>query len=148
MVIVTVQISTPPPPLAEPSHCVTESTGVAEVDGVVVQVPAPAPIGPAAPTHFVTLIVDGAEAAPLLVTKLSIVTVQERPCPPTLLAVSLLHWFTGALSCAALIWPPLPASAPITRRHIARMLAILRTALDLTICAAVHFEHATFPPRP
>ena len=79
MVMLTVQIMTPPPPLEMPSHCVICVTGVAEVLVVVAHVPAPAPIGPAAPTHRVTVIVDGAAAAPLLVTLLTTVTVQARP---------------------------------------------------------------------
>ncbi|HEV2009607.1 MAG TPA: hypothetical protein VGS17_01085 [Candidatus Limnocylindria bacterium] len=46
-----------------------ERIGAAEVDVVVVQVPAPAAIGPAAPTHLVTVTVEGVEeAVPLLVT--------------------------------------------------------------------------------
>jgi hypothetical protein len=43
-------------------------TGSADVVVVVVQVPAPAAIGPAAPTHLVTVIVEGAVAAPPLST--------------------------------------------------------------------------------
>jgi len=57
--MVTVQISTPPPPLEDPSHWVIDSTGCAEIDVVVVQVPAPAATGPAAPTHLVTVTVEG-----------------------------------------------------------------------------------------
>ena len=90
-VIVAVQIRTPPPPFDEPSHCVIWVTGVAELDVVVAQVPAPAAIAPAAATHRVTVTVEGEAAAPLLVRLFTTVTVQDRPCPPTLLAVSLLH---------------------------------------------------------
>jgi hypothetical protein len=69
LVIVTVQMSTPPPPFAEPSHWVICVTGSAEVDVVVAQVPAPAAMGPAAPTHLVTVIVAGVPVlVPLPVT--------------------------------------------------------------------------------
>jgi hypothetical protein len=57
-------------------------TGSGEVEVVVVQVPPPAPTGPAAPTHCVTEMVEGAVAVmvPLLsVTKLLIVMVQAIP---------------------------------------------------------------------
>ena len=80
LVIVTVQMSTPPPPFADPSHCVTWVTGCAEVDVVVAHVPAPAPIGPAAPTQRVTVIVEGVPVlAPVLVTKFTTVTVHDSP---------------------------------------------------------------------
>src|SRR5438270_7530700 len=104
-VTVTVQISTPPPPFAEPSHCVICVVGCAEVVVVVAQVPAPAPIGPAAPTHRVTVIVLGVPVLiPPAVTKFTTVTVQARPWPPAL--NSLLHWLTGALCGAAFAWAP------------------------------------------
>jgi len=99
----TVQSSTPPPPFATPSHWVIEVIGCVELETVVVHVPAPALIGPAAPTHRVSVTDDGVEvAAPLLVRKFWIVMVQEIPWPPTLLATSLLHCEIGALSGAAL----------------------------------------------
>jgi hypothetical protein len=101
----TVQITTPPPPLPEPLHCWMAVTGSAEVVVVVVHVPPPAPIGPAAPVHFVTVICDGAVAAPLLSTWFTMVTVHLMPCPPTLLAVSLLHWATGAAAALAGLEP-------------------------------------------
>lgn len=102
LVIVTLQISTPPPPLETPSHWVIEVIGCGEVDVVVVHVPAPAATGPAAPTQRVSVTEDGAEAVPLLVKKFWIVMVQESPWPPMLLAASLLHCPIGALSGAAL----------------------------------------------
>jgi hypothetical protein len=70
LVIVTVQISTPPPPLEEPSHWVIDRTGDGEIDVVVVQVPAPAATGPAAPVHTVKVTVEGDDgsSAPLPVT--------------------------------------------------------------------------------
>ena len=74
---------------------------------VVAHVPAPAPMGPAAPEHVVTVIVFGVPVAdPPAVTKFTTVTVQETPCPPTLLAVMLLHWLIGALSGAAFAGAP------------------------------------------
>jgi hypothetical protein len=78
-VTVTVQMSTPPPPFAEPSHCVIWVMGWAEVDVVVAQVPAPAPTGPAAPEHTVTVIVERPVGAPVLEMLLTTVTVQESP---------------------------------------------------------------------
>jgi hypothetical protein len=131
LVIVTVQMSTPPPPFDSPSHCVIWVTGWAEVDVVVAQVPAPAAIGPAAPTHLVTVMVEGVPVlVPLAVTKFTTVTVQETPWPPMLLEASLLHWLTGALSGAALTCAPPEASTPMMRKNIARTLAILRTVFD------------------
>lgn len=79
LVMVTVQISTPPPPLETPSHWVMEVIGCVEVETVVVHVPAPAAIGPAAPTQRVSVTDDGDEADPPLVTKFWIVMVQESP---------------------------------------------------------------------
>jgi hypothetical protein len=59
LVTVTEQITTPPPPLPEPLHCWTSVTGSADVVVVVAHVPPPAPIGPAAPVHLVTVTVEG-----------------------------------------------------------------------------------------
>jgi hypothetical protein len=130
-VIVTAQMSTPPPPFATPSHWVTWVTGWAEVVVVVAQVPAPAPIGPAAPEQTVTVIVFGVPVAdPPAVTKFTTVTVQETPCPPTLLAVMLLHWLIGALSGAAFAVAPPYASTAMTKTHIASTLVILSTVFD------------------
>lgn len=124
-VIVTEQMSTPPPPFETPSHWVTWVIGWAEVVVVVAQVPAPAPIGPAAPEQVMTVIVFGVPVAdPPAVTKFTTVTVQETPCPPTLLAVMLLHWLIGALSGAAFAGAPPEASTARIRKHIARMLVI------------------------
>lgn len=64
----TEQITTPPPPLPEPLHCWMSVIGSADVVVVVLHVPAPAAIGPAAPVHFVTVMSEGAVAAPLLST--------------------------------------------------------------------------------
>ena len=66
-------------------------TGPGEVVVVVLQVPEPLAIGPAAPVQTVTVIVEGAVASPLLSTKFTMLTVQAMPWPPTLLAVLLLH---------------------------------------------------------
>ena len=63
MTIVTVQMTTAPPPLPEPLHCWTAVTRSVNVVVVVTQVPAPAPMGPAAPTHRVTVDVEDGEAA-------------------------------------------------------------------------------------
>ena len=68
LVTVTVHITTPPPPLPEPSHCWTSVTGSAGAEVVVVHVPAPDAIGPAAPVHTFNVTVEGAVAAPALVT--------------------------------------------------------------------------------
>lgn len=56
---VTLQITTPPPPLPEPLHCWTSVTGSASVVTVVSQMPPPAPIGPAAPVQRVTVTLEG-----------------------------------------------------------------------------------------
>ncbi len=95
----TVQITTPPPPLPEPLHCWMSVIGSAEVVVVVAHVPAPAPMGPAAPVHLVTVIAEGAVAAPVPSTAFVIVTVHRMPCPPTL--ASPLHWVTGAAAALA-----------------------------------------------
>ena len=63
LVTVTEQITTPPPPLPDPLHCWTCVAGSADVVMVVAQVPAPAPIGPAAPVHLVTVTLEGAVAS-------------------------------------------------------------------------------------
>jgi hypothetical protein len=102
----TEQITTPPPPLPDPLHCRTSMIGSADVVTVVEHVPAPAPMGPAAPVHFVTVIVEGAVAAPLLSTWFTMVTVHLMPCPPTL--ASPLHWETGAAAAPA-GWEPWPS---------------------------------------
>ena len=92
-VIVTLQMSTPPPPFAEPLHWATDVTSSVDVVVVVVQVPAPAPMGPAAPTQRVTVTVVGLAGSmvPVLVTKFAMVTVHEMPWPPTFDAPSSLH---------------------------------------------------------
>lgn len=81
VVIVTEQITTPPPPFAEPLHCCTVVTTSVDVEVAVVHVPAPALIGPAAPTHRVTVTVDGLDVSivPVPVTKLVIETVHAIP---------------------------------------------------------------------
>lgn len=68
--MVTVHITTPPPPLPEPLHCWTCVIGSVDVVVVVAHVPAPAPMGPAAPVHLVTVTVEGdvLVKAPVLVT--------------------------------------------------------------------------------
>jgi hypothetical protein len=103
----TEQITTPPPPLPTPLHCWMSVIGSAEVVVVVLQVAVPLRIGVAASVHFVTVIADGAVAAPLLSTWFTMVTVHRMPCPPTLLAssVSALHWVTGAAAAPA-GWEP------------------------------------------
>ncbi len=59
-VTVTLQITTPPPPLPEPLHCWTTVTGSVEmVTTGSSQVPSPSAIGPAAPTQRVTVTVEG-----------------------------------------------------------------------------------------
>lgn len=63
LMTVTEHLTTPPPPLPEPLHCWTSVTGSADVVVVVAQVPAPAAMGPAAPTHLVTVTVEGGVAA-------------------------------------------------------------------------------------
>ena len=42
------------------------------------------------------------------------VTMQAMPCPPTLLAVSLLHWATGAAAALAgcEVWLSSPKASP------------------------------------
>jgi hypothetical protein len=74
-----------------------------KVEVFVEQVPAPVPTGPAAPTHLVTVTVEILELSmvPVPVTKFVIVTVQAIPCPPTLLAVSLLHCEIGGAMARA-----------------------------------------------
>ncbi len=99
----TEQITTPPPPLPEPLHCWMSVIGSGDELMVVLQVPAPAAIGPAAPVHFVTVISEGAVAAPLLSTWFTMVTVHLMPSPPTL--ASPLHWVTGAAAALA-GWEP------------------------------------------
>ncbi len=99
----TEQITTPPPPLPEPLHWSMSVIGSAEVVVVVLHVPAPAPMGPAAPVHFVTVTSDGAVAAPLLSRWFTMVTVHLMPCPPTL--NSPLHWVTGAAAALAGLEP-------------------------------------------
>lgn len=99
----TEQITTPPPPLAEPLHCWMSVIGSADVVVVVLHVPAPVPMGPAAPVHLVTVIADGAVAAPLLFTWFTMVTVHLIPRPPTL--ASPLHWVTGAAAALAGLEP-------------------------------------------
>ena len=70
LVTVTEHMTTPPPPLPAPLHCWTSVTGSADVVVVVEQVPPPAAMGPAAPTHLVTVTVEGdvVAMAPALVT--------------------------------------------------------------------------------
>ncbi len=117
---VTVQMTTPPPPLPEPLHCCTSVTGSTSVVVVVLQVPAPEAIGPAAPTQRVTVIVELPGPVPGM--KLSIVTVQAMPCPPTLLAVSLLHCVIGA--AAALAFREALPPRPNTNRATAHASAV------------------------
>lgn len=99
----TEQITTAPPPLPEPLHCWMRVIGSGDEVMVVLQVPAPAAIGPAAPVHFVTVIAEGAVAAPLLSTWFTMVTVHRMPSPPVL--ASALHWVTGAAAALAGLEP-------------------------------------------
>lgn len=68
LMIVTAHMTTPPPPLPEPSHCCTRVTGPEDDVVFVVQAPAPAPTGPAAPVQTLTVIIEGAVATPAPVT--------------------------------------------------------------------------------
>ncbi|MBA4179973.1 MAG: hypothetical protein C0506_05225 [Anaerolinea sp.] len=69
LVTTTEHFTTPPPPLPEPLHCWTSVTGSADVVGVVVHVPPPAAIGPAAPVQTFTVTVDSVPVgAPAAVT--------------------------------------------------------------------------------
>lgn len=56
----TVQITTPPPPFPTLLHCVIDVIGSADVVVVVLQVPPPEAMTPAAPVQAVMTIVDGA----------------------------------------------------------------------------------------
>ncbi|MFA7248282.1 MAG: hypothetical protein WC273_01465 [Dehalococcoidia bacterium] len=64
-------MTTPPPFSAEPSHWCTEETGATDDTAVVVvQVPVPARIAAAVPTHRVMVTVEAGEgdSAPVAVT--------------------------------------------------------------------------------
>jgi len=83
----TEQVTVPPPPLPEPSHCVTEVTSWFEGVIVVTQVSAAL----ANPWHSTSSVVE--LATPVLRSRLLVtVTVQLTAWPPTLSVP--LHWLT------------------------------------------------------
>ncbi len=88
LMMVTEQVTVPPPPLPEPLHCVTEVTSASDSVIVVVQVGS----APAAPEHSMSVTVE--EVAPVARSRLLVtVTVHSTARPPTL-AVPL-HWSTA-----------------------------------------------------